>query len=51
MLYGCKNALVIENYWWRWLFPAIFLSAAVICINIVEDTLRDVLDSKAEVEK
>ena len=51
MLYGCKNSTVIQNYWWRWLFPAIFLSLAVICINIIGDTLRDVLDPKSEVEK
>ena len=51
MLYGCRNATVIQNYWWRWLFPAIFLSVAVICINVIGDSLRDVLDPKSEVEK
>ncbi len=51
MLDGCRDSLVIQNYWWRWLFPAIFLSLAVICINIIGDTLRDVLDPKSEVEK
>ncbi len=51
MLDGCRDSVVIQNYWWRWLFPAIFLSIAVICINIIGDTLRDVLDPKSEVEK
>ena len=51
MLDGCRNSLVIQNYWWRWVFPALFLSVAVICINIIGDTLRDVLDPKSEVEK
>lgn len=51
MLDGCRNALVIQNYWWRWLFPALFLAVTVICINIIGDTLRDVLDPKSEVEK
>ena len=51
MLYGCRNATVIQIYWWRWLFPAIFLSVAVICINVIGDSLRDVLDPKSEVEK
>ena len=51
MLDGCRNSVVIQNYWWRWLFPAIFLSITVICINIIGDTLRDVLDPKSEVEK
>lgn len=51
MLDGSKNSLVIQFYWWRWLFPALFLSIVVICINIIGDTLRDVLDPKSEVEK
>lgn len=51
MLDGSRNALVIQTYWWRWVFPALFLSIVVICINIIGDTLRDVLDPKSEVEK
>ncbi len=51
MLDGSRNATVIQSFWWRWLFPAIFLSIVVICINIIGDTLRDVLDPKSEVEK
>lgn len=51
MLDGCRDSLVIQNYWWRWLFPALFLSLAVICINVIGDSLRDVLDPKSEVEK
>ena len=51
MLDGSRNALVIQSYWWRWLFPALFLSIVVICINIIGDTLRDVFDPKSEVEK
>ena len=51
MLNGSRSALVIESFWWRWLFPALFLSIVVICINTIGDTLRDVLDPKSEVEK
>lgn len=51
MLDGCRNSIVIQHYWWRWLFPSIFLAVTVICINIIGDTLRDVLDPKSEVEK
>ena len=49
MLNGSRNALVIQSFWWRWVFPALFLSVVVICINIIGDTLRDVLDPKSEV--
>ncbi len=46
MLSGSNNSVVIQNYWWQWLFPALFLSLAVICINIVGDALRDAFDPK-----
>ncbi len=51
MLDGANNSIVIQNYWWQWLFPAIFLAIATISINIIGDTLRDVLDPKSSQEK
>jgi peptide/nickel transport system permease protein len=47
MLGGANNSIVIQNYWWQWLFPALFLSAATISINMIGDTMRDVLDPKS----
>ena len=46
MLSGSNNSTIIQNYWWQWLFPALFLSLAVICINVIGDALRDALDPK-----
>ncbi len=51
MLYGANNSIVIQNYWWQWMFPAIALALATISINIIGDTLRDVLDPKSSQEK
>ncbi len=51
MLNGANNSIVIQNYWWQWLFPSIFLAIATISINIIGDTLRDVLDPKSTQEK
>ena len=51
MLNGANNSIVIQNYWWQWTFPSIFLSIATISINIIGDTLRDVLDPKSSREK
>ncbi len=48
MLGGSNSSIVIQNYWWQWLFPALFLSVAVVCINLVGDALRDALDPKGE---
>jgi len=51
MLDGANTEIVIQNYWWQWVFPALFLSIATISINIIGDTLRDVLDPKSSQEK
>lgn len=51
MLNGCNDSLVIQTYWWRWVFPAFFLMLATICINIIGDALRDVMDPKSSVER
>lgn len=47
MLFGCVDSVVIQNYWWRWVFPAVLLSICVICINTVGDGLRDAIDPKS----
>ncbi len=51
MLYGANNATIIKNFWWQWLFTSIFLAVTTICINIVGDTLRDVMDPKSNIDK
>ena len=51
MLNGCNNSTVIQNYWWQWLFPSLFLSLATISINVVGDSLRDALDPKSNTHK
>ena len=48
MLSGSNSSIVIQRYWWQWLFPALFLSLAVICINVIGDALRDAFDPKKE---
>lgn len=47
MLNASINTTVLQDYWWRWIFPAIFLSLATICINLIGDALRDAIDPKA----
>ena len=47
MLYGANNSIVIQNFWWRWVFVSIILSICVICINLVGDGLRDAIDPKS----
>ena len=51
MLNGANNATIINAYWWQWLFTAMFLAVTTICINIVGDALRDVMDPRSSVDK
>ncbi len=51
MLTGANNSVVIQNYWWQWVFPGLFLALATISINIIGDTLRDALDPKTNQER
>ncbi len=51
MLNGANNETIINSYWWQWVFTSIFLAVTTICINIVGDALRDVMDPKSSVEK
>ena len=51
LLNGANNSIVIKFYWWQWLFPSIFLGVATICVNIIGDGLRDVLDPKSSSER
>jgi peptide/nickel transport system permease protein len=48
MLNSSRNSIVIQNYWWRWVFPSIALSICVICINLVGECLRDAIDPKSQ---
>mgnify|MGYP000849820782 FL=1 len=48
MLYGANNSIVIQNYWWRWVFASIALGTCVICINLIGDGLRDAIDPKSQ---
>lgn len=47
MLTGANNSIVIQQYWWRWLFPATIFGICTICINLVGDALRDAVDPKS----
>lgn len=48
MLYGANNSVVIQNYWWRWVFASIILSISVVSINMIGDGLRDAVDPKTQ---
>lgn len=47
MLTGANNSIIIQQYWWRWVFPAIIFSICTICINLIGDGLRDAIDPKS----
>lgn len=48
MLNSSRNSVVIQNYWWRWVFASVVLSVCVICINLIGESLRDAIDPKSQ---
>lgn len=47
MLNTCNDSIVIQQYWWRWVFPSAIFGLCTICINLIGDGLRDALDPKS----
>lgn len=47
MLTGANNSIIIQQYWWRWVFPAAIFGFCTICINLIGDGLRDAIDPKS----
>lgn len=47
MLTGANNSIIIQQYWWRWVFPAAVFGFCTICINLIGDGLRDAIDPKS----
>lgn len=47
MLTGANNSVVIQQFWWRWVFPAAIFGVCTICINLIGDALRDAVDPKS----
>lgn len=47
MLNGAQSAEVIQNYWWRWVFPALAVFLTVLFVNLAGDGIRDAVDPKS----
>ena len=47
MLSNANNSVIIQNYWWNWVFVGAIFGIACICINLIGDGLRDALDPKS----
>lgn len=48
MLYGSNDSIVIQSFWWRWVYVAFILGVCVVCVNLVGDGLRDAIDPKSQ---
>jgi len=47
MLTSAQESVVLRQYWWRWVIPALFVVIAAFSINLVGDGLREAMDPKA----
>ncbi|MFM1985750.1 MAG: hypothetical protein RLZZ295_916 [Actinomycetota bacterium] len=46
LLTAAQNPVVVNEYWWLWVFPALSIATFVLGVNFVGDGLRDVLDPR-----
>jgi peptide/nickel transport system permease protein len=46
LLTAAQNPVVVNEYWWLWVFPALAIAIFVLGVNFVGDGLRDVLDPR-----
>ena len=47
MLNSAQDSKVIQDYWWRWVYPSVALGLCTISINCIGDGLRDAIDPKS----
>ncbi|MGH2561680.1 MAG: oligopeptide ABC transporter permease [Thermomicrobiales bacterium] len=50
MLFDATSVSVMENNWWLWIPPGLFIALAVLAINFVGDGLRDALDPRMRMD-
>ncbi len=45
---SAKNAIIMTNYWWTWIFPGLALFILIMSINVIGEGLRDAVDPKSQ---
>ncbi len=45
---SAKNAVVMTNYWWTWIFPGLALFTLIMSINVIGEGLRDAVDPRSQ---
>ena len=46
LLAAAQSPIVVQQYWWLWVFPALSIMIFVFGVNFIGDALRDVLDPR-----
>ena len=46
LLSAAQSPVVVNQFWWLWIFPAMAIALFVLGINFIGDGLRDVLDPR-----
>ena len=47
MLSNANNSVIIQTFWWNWVFVGLIFGLSCVCINLIGDGLRDALDPKS----
>ncbi|MDO5028438.1 MAG: ABC transporter permease subunit [Bacillota bacterium] len=48
ILNAAQKVEVLEQYWWRWIFPGTMVFLTALTVNLIGDAMRDALDPKAQ---
>jgi len=46
LLAAAQSPIVVSEYWWLWVFPALMIIIFVLGVNFIGDGLRDVMDPR-----
>lgn len=48
ILNAAQDVTVLEEYWWRWIFPGLMVFITALTVNLIGDAMRDALDPKSQ---
>lgn len=50
LLSRANTSVIMQKYWWMWIFPGILLFLLIMSVNLIGEGLRDAVDPKAHVK-
>lgn len=48
ILNAAQDVQVLQEFWWRWIFPGLMVFLTALTVNLIGDAMRDALDPKSQ---